>query len=159
MKNHALVAFLLAASLAAPAYARECTFNQEAVSSELQRIASRNAGYTWVSGNSAVEWVERRYKVRLSYGGCEDLGAEIRVERIDAARPVGTRQLIAALSRYWSATHARAVKEALASGKLTRSKEGDATLIEAAGSVSPAFPLGFTIELRDDRASVSWPVL
>jgi hypothetical protein len=159
MKIHALAALLLATSLPALALSQKCTFDQKVVASELQLMARRHPGYRMVAGGSAVEWAQRSgYTVRLSYGGCEDLGAEILVRGEKGERGPGMQELIAAVSRYWSPAQARDLESALASGKLTRVVDGDTTFLEASGSVSSAFPLGFTIGFSKHEVSLSWPV-
>lgn len=159
MTFHALAALLLATSLPASALSHECTFDQKAVASELQHMARRHPGYRIVAGGSAVELAHRGgYKVRLSYGGCEDLGAEVLVRGEKGKPGPGMQELISAVSRYWSPTQARDLESALASGKLTRVVDGDTTFLEASGSVSSAFPLGFTISLSKYQVSLSWPV-
>ena len=159
MKTHGLAALLLATSLSASALSQECTFDQTVVASELQLMARRHPGYRMVAGGSAVEWAQRGgYTVRLSYSGCADLGAEVLVRGEKGKRGPGMQELIAAVSRYWSPAQARDLESALASGKLTRVVDGDTTFIEASGSVSSAFPLGFTIGLSKYQVALSWPV-
>ncbi|RXR04283.1 hypothetical protein [Pseudoxanthomonas composti] len=159
MKLGAFPVAVLIAFAAGPASVQACTFDQKGVASELERIARRNPGYRALPGESAVEWKTPTYKVRLSLGGCEDLGAEVRVVRTSASVPLTTEQLIAAVARYRSADRASAVRAALASGKLVRSVDGTTTYLEASEFASPAFPLGFTIEQGPDEIALSWQEL
>lgn len=157
MKLSAFPVAVLIAFAADPASVQACTFDQTGVASELQRIARRNPGYRSIPREHAVEWVAPPYKVRLSLGGCVDLGAEVRIVRTSATAPLTTEQLIAAVARYWSAERADAVQAALASGKLSQSRHGTTTHLEA--SDAAAFPFGFTIEHGLDEMTLSWQEL
>lgn len=154
-----LIILLLAAALPASALPQECTFDQKAVASELKDMARRHPGYRIVAGGHAVEWTHRGgFTVKLSYWGCADLRAEVLVLGDKGKPGPGIQDLISAVSRYWSPDQARDLESLLASGKLMRVVNGDTTFFEASGSLSSAFPLGFTISLSKYQVSLSWPV-
>ena len=157
MRTYLFITFLLALCLAVPAFATECTFDQEGTASELQKIARRNPGYKNIPDTSGVEWVKHGYTIRLTFGGCADLGASVRVSRNESTKPLGVKQLIRAVSRYWSPSQARAARAVLVSRKFTRQIIDDSTsYLELSGPVSDEFPFGFTIELRENEAVLYW---
>ena len=152
-----ILPLLLVAALApTQAHGEDCTFDQQGVAAELQRVASANPGFTPVPGMSAVEWREPSgATVRLAYGGCVDLGVQIRLDAAPGApHPLSTRELLGAVARYWSGSTARAVEAELRAGRFTRTSEGGATVIEL--GVGDAFPFGATLRIDARQASLAW---
>lgn len=158
MKFIALLIPVAVAVSPVPVLAGGCTFDQQGVASELHRIASRNPGFEPVTGEAAVEWHEASGStVKVAYGGCVDLGAEILVQApADSTRRPSTEDLIVAIERYWSAPAAQAVRAAIEAGQAIRTSEGDCTVIEV--SPSDEFPFGATIRFEPQEASISWTV-
>jgi hypothetical protein len=134
-----------------------CTFDQQAVAAELQRVASRNPGGRPVSAETAVAWREPSGTVvKLSYGGCVDLGVELEVTDATETGAALEQSVLAALGKYWSQPLATALENALREGNVQRTVVGETTTIEISQDPVESFPFEVTIILEPGRASVSW---
>lgn len=137
-----------------------CDFDQAAVAQQLSMKAHNVPGSRRISSTELL-WAEASGRtVQISYGGCVDLGVEVSISKpAGLGAPLGQDDLVRAVARYWSATDARLLAEALAGGRGEVQANGKVRVIEFGRDDSEAFPLGLTVSLAPNHAWVSWKEL
>ncbi|MBN6104268.1 hypothetical protein JR064_19065 [Xanthomonas sp. CFBP 8703] len=163
--NHIATSALLITLLipAAKASAGDtCDFDQAAVLQELVSKAKANPGGVLDANNHRVAWKDASGRtVQISHAGCMDLGSSVKVSFPEST---DTRTAVAALmlatSNYWSPIQANEASRILGAGQFTTSRPAPGSVeFEVDKEASPAFPFGFTLEVKSDRALLSWQQL
>ena len=138
----------------------QCDFDQAAVAQQLSTKAQKVPGSKRISSTEFL-WAEASGRtVRISYGGCVDLGVEVSMSKpAGLGAPLGQDDLVRAVARYWSANDAKFLAEALAGGQGEVQANGEIRVIEFGRDASDAFPFGFTVSLAPNHVWVSWQEL
>jgi hypothetical protein len=138
----------------------QCDFDLTAVAQQLSAKAQKIPGATQISPSEFL-WVEASgRKIQIGYGGCVDLGVEVSVSKpVGSGAPLTQDDLVRAVARYWSATNAKSLGEALAGGRGDVRANGNVRVIEFGPDVSDAFPFGFTVSLSPNHVAASWQEL
>lgn len=161
MKIIVCAATAILASMPFPATATDqCDFDQAVVARQLSAKAQKVPGSKRIS-SSRFLWTEAYGRtVQIAYGGCADLGAEVSVSMpVGSGAPLNQDDLVRAVARYWSATDAKSLEEALVGGRGDIRADGKVRVMEYGQEVSDAFPFGFTVSLAPDHVEVSWQAL
>ncbi|MEO8366422.1 MAG: hypothetical protein ABI538_09475 [Pseudoxanthomonas sp.] len=154
---------LLLSLLPGPAVAQDlpsdCSFDQAYIVQQLQKSAVRIPGGRVDLANRVVEWrLPSGDLVSAGQGGCYDLGTSVTIRYSHGPRPpteLAVKQLLAAVSTYWSERQAKQIAAQLFKRALTYELLENGNIgLEA--PASEAFFQGFTIFMSGDEISVSW---
>lgn len=161
MQRHALILLLSLLPLSAVAedLPGDCSFDQAYIVQQLQKLAVRIPGGRVDLASRQVEWrLPSGAMVTAGQGGCYDLGTNLSIRFPDGRRPpteLAVKQLLAAVSTYWSERDAKEIAAELIKRAFT-SRLLENGNIELEALASEAFFQGFTIFMSTNEISVSW---
>ena len=163
MKRLPIVICLFALSFCANAGGPpvDCSFDQAYIADKLRALAARVPGGVVNLKESSVSWhLNSGDIVDAGQGGCYDLGTGVSIRFANGRRPPterAVRQLLAAISTYWSKRDADEIASTLAAKNFGTQvlENGDIELTTPKIPDSPFFQ-GFSIILSKSEISISW---